>query len=72
MAAMFAIYLRETEYFAIGKFAAKLPAYIVQVVDFFLAKRKAFLFVVSFQVFNLDNGFGCVADGEDILIEVCI
>ena len=72
MAAVFAIDLCEAEHLAVCEFSAKLGFHSMQVFYFFGRESKAFLLVVFFEVFDVDDGFGLTLDGEDVLVQAMI
>ena len=64
MAAVFGIDLGETEYFGIGQFTSKVLFYFLEVVHLFFRECQTFFFVVSFQVFDMDDRFRLTVGGE--------
>src|SRR5690606_19858705 len=72
MAAVLGIHLREAEYFAIGKFAAKSRSDVLKILNLFFTEGKAFFLVVRRNVVDLDNWIWLVMDREQLLVEAVV
>ena len=69
VAAVFGIDLGETEYFGVGQFTSKVLFYFLEVVHLFFRECQTFFFVVSFQIFDMDDRFRLTVGGEYFLIQ---
>ena len=69
VAAVFGVDLREAKHLGVGEFPPELLLHAVEI--FYLGGREgeAFLLVIGFEVFDIDDGRGRVVHGEDVLIQ---
>ena len=66
---VFRVDLCKTEHLAVCQLASQVGLHLLQVVHLLLAQRQSLLFVVRFQVFDVDNGFRLAVGGEHVLVQ---
>ena len=72
MAAVLAVYLGKSEYFAVGEFASELSFHFVQVLDFLRREGETFLLVVFLQVVDAEDRLRLMVDGKDVLPQAVV
>ena len=72
MTAVLRVHLCKTVHFAVCQPAFQFLAYFVEVSYFFIAQCQSFLFVVGFDIFNINNRVRLFTDREDVLVQTVI
>ena len=70
--AVLRVHLCKTVHFAVGQPAFQLLAYFVEVGYFFIAQCQSFLFVVGFDILDINNRVRLFTDREDVLVQTVI
>ena len=70
--AVFRVHLCKTVHFAVCQPSFQLLAYFVEVSYFFIAQCQSFLFIVGFDILDVNNWVRLFADREDVLVQTVI
>ena len=70
--AVFRVDLGKAEHLTVSQLTTEVLLYLLQVVHLLAAQCQTFLFIISLQVFNVDNRFRLAVGGKHLLVQTLI